>query len=893
MLHEYAVDGYKVEVKNRCSRGGGVAMYIKNNVSYLRRCDLESHDIEIIWLQISLRHTNYLICSVYRPPSANNDYFEKFLDGFDCVSNGNNDCNNVIVTGDLNIHYDKTSVNNPLCLFESLFNLTQIVDEYTRVTNSTKSIIDVVFTSNPQVHETTKIFHVALSDHYLVFTSIKVSKDVHNSQSHKEIKYRSYKKFDEYAFIEDLTNASILRHLENSSNVEMAWDYFKSEFLRICDLHAPICVSRLKNRYKPWVNSDIVKLMYRRDFLYRKAVSKNDPTALVQYKNIRNQVNVLINRSKSNYYEKLYNESKHNSKYFWKELNKLSDKVHSEESISLEGLNASELNEFFVNIGINTTGNLPEVSPPWKNPDCLYHFRFCDINCESVCKLLKQLNTSSSLDVLTFDSKLLRIAYNVIAPLLTFIYNMSLSSGVIPYDWKYSRVSPVYKGKGDASDPSNFRPISVICHIAKIFEKEVQCQLVSYLIKYDFISLDQSAYRTYHSTITSLHNTIDEWLQNIDDKLLTAVCFLDISKCFDTIDHRILLEKMNKYGIKDTELKWFKSYLNNRSQSVFYKNKLSPALSMKLGVPQGSNLGPLLFVLFVNDLPLHVRNSRISMFADDTIIYNCSTDARALVEELNETLVSVNEWYISNRLTLNVSKSNIMFISNLINGDTLDNFSVSIGDVPINQTDVTKYLGVLIDNKLKFDVHINNLVKNLSSKLRWLSGLRHIVPRKVLELVYFTYILPIFDYACSLWGCTNANVAIIQRLQNRAARIITAQFDIINVRGISIVKELGWLTVKDRINYFLGVYMYRCIHGLAPLNLCNAVVMACETHDRNTRLINSNDVAIPFCRTDIMKKSFIYRASVVWNSLPNDIKMSESLEIFKKHVKQYYFRCTM
>ena len=430
-------------------------------------------------------------------------------------------------------------------------------------------------------------------------------------------------------------------------------------------------------------------------------------------------------------------------------------------------------------------------------------------------------------------------------------------------------------------DPCNFRPISVLCHVSKIFEKVVQCQLVTFLVKHDFITLDQYAYRKFHSTTSCLHNTIDEWLQNIDDRLCTGICFLDISKCFDTIDHNILVSKMEKYGIRANELKWFKSYLRNRTQSVKHNNKLSKPMNVNIGVPQGSTLGPLLFTLFVNDLPIYISNGRCSMFADDTIVYCNDSNIANLNDKMNESLHEIYKWYSANRLVLNVSKSNSMLITPSNGFDDRNDFQMYLNGNPVKNVNYTKYLGVYIDDQLKFDYHVNELSKNISKKLAWLTRLRHIVPNNVLRLTYNTFIMPLFDYACSVWGCSRNNIYYIQRLQNRAARIICGNFDIVNTRGIDLVSSLGWQTIEQRINYFLGVTMYNCIHGTAPMYLCNSVVMACECNDRYTRLNDTMQVQVPCFKTDAFKRSFIYRSSVVWNNLPDHVQNANSLHQFK------------
>ena len=339
-------------------------------------------------------------------------------------------------------------------------------------------------------------------------------------------------------------------------------------------------------------------------------------------------------------------------------------------------------------------------------------------------KLLKGLGTNSSLDILNIDCKLLKLAAECIAPTLTHLFNISLQCGIVPSDWKYSRVTPIYKGAGEVKNCSNFRPISVIGHIAKMLEKEVQCQLMSYLIEHDFISLDQYAYRKFHSTSTCLHTVIDEWLQSIDDNFKVGITFLDISKCFDTINHKLLLDKLVKYGIKNNELKWFHSYLNERCQSVIYNNQLSKPVHNSIGIPQGSNLGPLLFTLFVNDFPSFIHNGRVSMYADDTIIYCDGKNATEISNNLNNCLENATAWYSANCLALNGNKTVSMLLGSHVTSENQNELCLELSNEPVQNVTISKYLGVYVDCNLKFDNHLNEVIKNISKKLIWLGRLR-------------------------------------------------------------------------------------------------------------------------------------------------------------------------
>ena len=588
------------------------------------------------------------------------------------------------------------------------------------------------------------------------------------------------------------------------------------------------------------------------------------------------------------FYDNLYNGATSKPKVLWNELKRLSGKTKNINVLN-DSHTACNFNQFFSNIGNTTTQHLPvpdDVS--WLGQSSLYEFKFNSVDESSVSKLLSKLGTNSSIDILSFDCKLLKLASTCIVTSLTHLFNLSIQCAIVPKDWKYSRVTPIYKGSGDMKNCSNYRPISVIGHVAKLFEKEIQCQLLTYLVSHDFISLDQYAYKKFHSTSTCLHTTIDEWLQNMDDNLKTGVTFLDISKCFDTINHKLLISKLCKYGIRNDESKLFQSYLMDRCQSVYYNNELSDALNINIGVPQGSNLGPLLFILFINDLPNFIANGRVTMYADDTIIYCKGNDIDEISNNLNECLERASKWFSENCLVLNANKTVSMLIGSNSNLDNECDLSLKLDNCEVQNVPVTKYLGVHVDASLKFDKHIHETVKKINGKLAWLGRLRLTLPQNLLELVYKTYVLPLFDYACTVWGCTNANVNIIQRLQNRAARIITGCFDIINVRGISLVKSLKWQNMQERINYFLCIHMYNCIHGNAPQHLVNSIVMACDAHEINTRLSNMLNVILPECQSQLFNRSFMYRASIVWNTLPEELKDCTTLDLFKSKVKVYF-----
>ena len=367
--------------------------------------------------------------------------------------------------------------------------------------------------------------------------------------------------------------------------------------------------------------------------------------------------------------------------------------------------------------------------------------------------------STSSNDVLDIDSKLLCISAHLISPIITYFVNSSLSLGFVLPDWKLARVTPIYKGKGDVFEKGNYRPISVIGHISKALEKQVQSQLIQFLVVNDLIHISQSAYRKYHSTQTAIHKVIEDWLDNMSDKLYTGVCLLDISKCFDTIDHDILLHKLLHYGIKDTQHNWFRSYLENRSQVVVCNNKVSDRAFLDMGIPQGSVLGPLLFILFSNDLPNNVNLGSCNMFADDTLIYINGNSLYDVESKLQACVNEAVDWYDSNKLVINADKSNSMIV-NYKNTNSQIPLSIKIHQCEIQQVSEAKYLGMYIDDRLVWSSHINKICKSIGLKIAELKRMKKFANKQMLLHFYEYSIQPLLDYGITIWSTGKKHLLI-------------------------------------------------------------------------------------------------------------------------------------
>jgi len=436
--------------------------------------------------------------------------------------------------------------------------------------------------------------------------------------------------------------------------------------------------------------------------------------------------------------------------------------------------------------------------------------------------------------------------------------------------------------------------------VSKLFRSHIKTvtlsiynQLMNYLIEHKFINSDQSAYLKGHSTQTCLHKVVDEWLENMNNGLITASCFLDIQKCFDTIDHKLLLQKLQRYGIRSNILKWFDSYLSDRRQQVICNGVMSNPVDISIGVPQGSVLGPLLFLLFSNDIVNFVPGARINCYADDVVVYVDGKDIDEVKCKLQKCLIEIGQWYRDNRLVINVSKSKVLLIGTRqkLSRLNIDDFNIEFNGCILERVETMRYLGLEIDEELNWNSQINNITKNVSYKIHMLRRLSSFLPESLCSKMYSTYIQPLTEYGCTIWGYSSqTNIDKIQRLQNWSARIVTGNYDFINSRGQDLVASLNWQTFDQRRDYLMSTLMFRCMNGQAPDYLTDNLNLVNEISERVTRNSQGNLLYIPLANIEKYKESFVFMGGSNWNKLCPELREASSMSSFKHLYKQNYWK---
>ena len=402
---------------------------------------------------------------------------------------------------------------------------------------------------------------------------------------------------------------------------------------------------------------------------------------------------------------------------------------------------------------------------------------------------------------------------------------------------------------------------------------------------------NQCGFRRKHSTIDAVTKFVTDTCKSLDDSESTLAVYLDLSKAFDTIDHSILLKKLEFYGIRGQALDWFSSYLHNRKQFVHYMGSDSHTETIKCGVPQGSVLGPLLFIIYTNDLPACLNLTKSILFADDTTVYLSSKNQKYLYTTMNGQLQKLTDWFRANRLSLNISKTNYMLFTNQKHQpDT--NINLQLSDSNIQRTNCAKFLGLYIDEKLKWDEHINITKKKISKSFFAINKVKYILPKKQLSTLYYSLVYPYLTYGIILWGATcHVHLSKLSIMQKKSIRIITGSH--YRAHTSPIFKCLRFLKLEDLYKLQVSICVLSFIHGLLPSSLNDIFTLAQDQHGHNTRHSKSYKLVAQKTRTLAASNSIIQMGPLTWNLLPQDVYMRNSMLISYVGFSSRFKRATL
>lgn len=898
--HLYNIEGYNSfhSLRPINKIGGGLSTFINSNFvsDIIPSCTFSLEYIECLTVRIQCNPRNVYIATFYRPPGGNIDLFlDKFNDTLNELNANNNQ--EIIVCGDFNIDL-LTNLNNADSLnfinMCSSFSLVPLISKPTRVTENTATLIDNIIVNNP-IHITSGIITVDISDHMPVFIIRKEFFSSSKSTSSKQIKYRLvnerslnsfYDYLSQYDFnitANDLECEDALNHIINTIN--LAYD-------QCC----PIRTKTLSNKSqsKPWITNVIVQNIKKRQAYFSLYHQNKIPKNL--YVRFRNFVTYQIRHSRKQYFSNKFNEYKNNIRKTWQTINDIIKPRSSSNKIGIKKLIvdniiyenskdiANKLNDFFTSVGQKISESMPANNlDPMANMrgDYPNSFFFQPVTPATIYSTILSLKNKST-DLSSISVIALKHISSLISSPFAIIINKSLEAGIFPNSMKIAKIIPIPK-PGDPCNINNYRPISILPVFSKIFEKIVHNQIYNYFERFNVIYHGQYGFREKMSTVQAIANFTQYLYNSIDSGNVVFSVFLDFRKAFDSVDHEILLSKLHHYGIRGNILSWFKSYLCNRKQYTVVQNESSALQTITHGVPQGSILGPLLFLIFINDLPNSSSFFKYILFADDSTLSTSFQLSNIIntAKTINEQLNNVNNWLISNKICINASKTNYISFSYRLN---IDMPLISIGSARISEVDSTKFLGIYLDKHLDFKKHVEYISVKLSKSLGIIRKLSFYLPFDILKMLYSSLILPYLSYGIEAWFATYKNITekinIIQKKSIRCINLLPY-----NSHTSEYFKNMNLLNLNDQYNYQIAIFMYKTINSGSNPELNSILTKHVNIHNHNTRY--STSYVIPRCRRVKTKQCIHYKSVSIWNNMPNILKQCPSLTIFKKRLKDY------
>ena len=670
------------------------------------------------------------------------------------------------------------------------------------------------------------------------------------------------------------------------------WGYFYTLLQECLNKFLPLKVtSRKSKRPTPWFNDDILQQIRLKNKAKRTFERSRQEEDKIMYKIHKNKLKTTIREAKINSLTSLMSKAKvcpQLAAHLWSKVNFIIGRQKCVNGATPQ-LSLDSINDHFQNVAVSGEHQpascyvLPSGSEI-NNDDC---FLFDELPVSVVLSHLNTLDVTKSTGPDGLSARFLKAISNEIAEPLTQLYNDSLRSGVIPSDWKRSQITPVHKG-GAEDDPTNYRPIAVVSIIAKILEKIVATQLSNYLESNGLLHPHQGAYRYGKSTEDILLVAVDSIVTCLDKGDVVCAAFLDIRKAFDSLDHCVLLRRLSDLGMSCVALHWFRDYLTDRYHRVKCQGQFSSWRNMKGGIPQGSALGPLLFLVYMNTLPSVVTAGTLLQYADDTTLICSGANPASTAVIMNYQLQLVHSWIADSKMRLNGNKSCVMWFKprHCRNYRLVEQPDIMINNMTLQVTVKQKYLGLIFDKQLSWTSHVSHICKKMSYYL-YLVGLhKRILPVSLIKLLMDSLVLPHMQYALPVWGPSlyQQHLLRLQRLQNRAVRLIFSlhKFDHVS----NYYKQLQWFNLDQLIQFRLACMMFHQYHHSRSILLKPPIQFGNHTsHFTRTQPHFANPYR---CRLSQTQKFFRCTGTTNWNNLPLNLKQTESFSEFYKAAKYHF-----
>jgi hypothetical protein len=921
-LDIFQIDNYSLVSKPRTTKrsGGGVAIYVHNSISY-NVIDIPEtitdETFEFLALDLNYNsNSNLKIIEIYRPPDTSINMFNTALSNLlDTLTRGKSQ---LMLAGDFNLDLNMLNAANSTSIdFKNLLcshGFIPTITVPTRISSSTSTLIDNIFINKLPTNYYSRVIFEDFSDHLPILLtfesspnqhlhSVKITVEPKRIFSHTNIK--QFKNLISSAnWFENIEN----NNYQNPSTIETNYMHFLTKFKRIFQQAFPLTLPQNNSRSSqhrlnsPWITPALKAACSRKRKLLK--IKNKYPTQnnIIAYTTFRNNLKRLLRKQERSYFLSEFQKLSNNPIQTWSLINSIikNNKKTSRHSRQAEKLNyngdtktepqdiANAFNHFFTNIGVFKEDKIncnPKTFNDFlhtTNPNSCYLYPTDNNEIISITNSMEKKTTCGDDEI---SLLVIKIVIESIAPILATLINQTMAQGYFPNSLKVAKVIPIYKS-GPKDNISNYRPISILNSFSKIYEKIIQIRLDSFITKNNLLDNSQYGFRKQHSTEFALINLVDKIANFIEDKKYVICIMIDIKKAFDSLNHKILIGKLLNYGFRGNVIKLLQSYLSNRYQYVVYNGQTSTSRQITTGIPQGSILGPLLFLLYINDLKTSLNEDTPILFADDATLTYANYSLPTLINTVNSELASMSSWMIANKLSINVNKTNYMLFQNHSINPT--NLLIKLDNITLNEVTSTKILGVIIDNKLNWKFHINELNTKISSVLFILHKIRYQINFSIALLIYKSLVFSHLQYGILLCGKTCPTfLKQTQILQNKCIKCCLSLPS--KTSSIVIFKKANTLTIEQLYIYKIATLIYKFINEPTsiPANIVNIFKLTSSIHAYPTRQSKNTDL-FNFPHSSAAKSQSIkIQAPQAWNSIPLELKSLKSIHTFKSRLKSH------
>ena len=662
------------------------------------------------------------------------------------------------------------------------------------------------------------------------------------------------------------------------TNIDEMWTELKDHIHNTVNKHVPQTTVKHHHGY-PWITSELRRLIRKRDRTYNKMKKSGKAELRKHYKNLKH---IVQKETRKAYWDYISNiiapDEKSDNKKFFSFLKSMRKETAGVPPLKHQGTTASDTidkantlnNQFHSVFTTDTDHEMPDLGNNVYNK-----MKDINITVQGVLKLLKNLNPNKASGPDEVTPRILKELHVELAPAITLLFQRSMDTGQLPADWKHAFVCPIYK-KGPRYNPANYRPVSLTCILCKLMEHIVVSNLMNHLEDNKILSEFQHGFRSKRSCETQLIGLVEDLTSTLDKAVQTDMIVLDFSKAFDKVSHPRLLHKLKHHGVTGKNHAWISAFLNNRTQAVVLESKYSDKVDVGSGVPQGSVLGPVLFLIFINDITVGIKHSTIRLFADDCTIYRPIRNEQDH-KLLQEDLTTLTNWEKIWKMEFNVSKCNVMHITRsrkplihpyYMHGETLE----VVHD--------TKYLGLTIKDDLSWNLHINNMISSANQVQGMLKRNIKKAPQQTKINAANTLIRPRVEYGAAIWDpFTKDNIDKLERVQRRAARYVYNDYSY-NSSVTTMLNQLQWIPLQQRRQNIRLCWLYKIANGLVAIPVDQYLTPLI----RPSRHYNTMAFTIYSPRSDYYKYSFFPRTVLEWNQLPETTVKATTLEAFKSQL---------